>query len=620
MTLKKLIYILNFTLSLLTAVFAQEVELPEITLVIEKPVAEKKIVFTQEEIREKNVESLSTLLESAGIQILSYGPYGLESKPSIRGFTDETVRVIIDGICVNNEQYGTFDFTSIDISSIEKIEIVKGGFTEGVSDEGAVGGAIYITTKNHSSGRSFFSDSFVKTFFNSSMPLDTFGEKIDFSSQLGDSSFLKLAADLTFANNRYFYLDDFNQSWAERKNAQVLDGSGNLKFTRYFGGGNSFSAGELFYAGDKSTPGSTGGNSGKQQDYDNNLTLNLKLPSFLKDCNFEGNLCWLSNTRFYKSVAEDSRHFVNSIKFSAEGEYSGFDFYNQKIGLTLGYTNLNSTNDGKHTQFTGTIKETAKFNWGGTFSFSVPLAVKFCNENSAFIPKFGTKAAFEYFDVTADVYRMVQFPNMDDLYWEGDGYQGNPDLKVEEGWGGEIGLALKNLPVSGDVTFFTNYYKNKIQWASSGSGWKPQNVASAFYAGADLSLGTDLFNKKLSLKCNVEYLYNRLLDKSNEVTYGKKIMWTPDWTAGFSAMVNMEKFNLNLEGNFTGSRFTSNSNIYSMDPYFLVNASGQLKVWDSVTPYFRIDNLLNVMYEAVEDYPMPGISLTFGVKINVKKD
>ena len=95
----------------------------------------------------EHIESLSQVIERCGIQNLSYGAYGLESKPSIRGFTDETVRVVIDGICVNNAQYGTFDFSAIDISAIEKIEIIRGGFTEGVEDEGAVGGVIYITTK-----------------------------------------------------------------------------------------------------------------------------------------------------------------------------------------------------------------------------------------------------------------------------------------------------------------------------------------------------------------------------------------------------------------------------------------------------------------------------------------
>ena len=91
--------------------------LPEVTTYIPASV-EKKIVLTAEMLEAEHIESLSQAIERCGIQNLSYGAYGLESKPSIRGFTDETVRVVIDGICVNNAQYGTFDFSAISVRSM----------------------------------------------------------------------------------------------------------------------------------------------------------------------------------------------------------------------------------------------------------------------------------------------------------------------------------------------------------------------------------------------------------------------------------------------------------------------------------------------------------------------
>mgnify|MGYP006051435331 FL=1 len=139
------------------------IELPKITTYIEAaPVVEQKTVIAEQEIEKSNVENLTQLLQNNGIQILSYGAYGSEQKPSIRGFTDETVRIVIDGVCVNNAQYGTFDFSSINVADISKIEILRGGFSESVLDEGAVGGVIYITTKKQSLGHKFFADFFVK--------------------------------------------------------------------------------------------------------------------------------------------------------------------------------------------------------------------------------------------------------------------------------------------------------------------------------------------------------------------------------------------------------------------------------------------------------------------------
>lgn len=122
--------------------------LPEITTYIPSSL-ENKITIKSEQIQKQHYQNILQLLSENSVQILSYGDYGLEQKPSIRGFTDETVRVVIDGVCMNNPQTGTFDFSSININNIEEISIIKGGYNEGTEDEGAVGGVIYITTKKN---------------------------------------------------------------------------------------------------------------------------------------------------------------------------------------------------------------------------------------------------------------------------------------------------------------------------------------------------------------------------------------------------------------------------------------------------------------------------------------
>ena len=60
--------------------FAAEAEilLPEVTTYIPATV-EQKLVITAEDIEAAHYESLPELVERCGIQMLSYGPYGLES-------------------------------------------------------------------------------------------------------------------------------------------------------------------------------------------------------------------------------------------------------------------------------------------------------------------------------------------------------------------------------------------------------------------------------------------------------------------------------------------------------------------------------------------------------------
>lgn len=647
--MKKLLIISSFVL-FFNFLYTESLTLPSITSYIDATVVEQRQIITEEEIDCMNVADLPALLEAAGIQILSYGPYGLEQKPSIRGFTDETVRVIINGVCVNNAQYGTFDFSTLNIKDIEKIEIIRGGFTEGVSDEGAVGGAIYITTKKQVLGHHFDFDSGIKSFFNYYYPLDSFFQSAGYSGQISDAQFLKVNLKGTFANNKYLFTN-YKGIKSQRDNARVIDGNGNINYS-YFFDGNYINISDFFYAGNKQTPGTeTSFSYGVQKDYDNNLTIQLVNPEVGKGIKLENTLSWLSNTRFYNDKTSDSAHFVNTGKYAGSVYLHKLDWFKESAGITLDYTYLDSTDDGIHQQFSGALKSTSKFFWCGNgenwdngdrpplngeqknnrdnrdrpqFAFTLPLSLKFSNKNLAFTPKLGFSINTKHVDLLIDGYRMTQFPNMDDLYWESSGYKGNPDLIPESGWGGDFTVNVHNIWLPFSLCAYINFYENKIQWANLGGNWRPENVASAFYFGIDGRLEKNFWNDRISVTANGEYLHTSLLDKRNSMTYGKKIMWTPDFTGSASIRLNFpgkgktESYVLLAEANYMGKRYTTNANISYVKPYTLINLSAQMTVasknWH-FTPYIRLENLLNMDYEAVDAYPMPGISGTVGLKI-----
>ena len=70
-----------------------------------------------------------------------------------------------------------------------------------------------------------------------------------------------------------------------------------------------------------------------------------------------------------------------------------------------------------------------------------------------------------------------------------------------------------------------------------------------------------------------------------------------------------------LSASYTGRRYNSNLNIGYLKPYVLVNLSAEgAEIGGHFTPYLKIDNALNWQYQAVEGYPMPGISLTIGAR------
>lgn len=591
-------------------------ELPHIYTYIDSPVVEQRQSYTKEEIEKTNSENLTTFLQSKGIQTLSYGSYGMESKPSIRGFTDETIKVVIDGICVNNAQYGTFDFSTLNISNVEKIEIVKGGFSEDVSSEGTVGGTIYITTKKQTIKNQFFTDSIFKSFFYKDSPLDSFTQKFGANIQLSENSFLKFNLKGSFAQNQ-FPFKNYKNSVSIRKNSQIKDFNTDVIFSNFFGNGNNWNISNSTYYGNKQIPGpETSTTFGIQKDYNEKLSFNIIFPEITEKLNFQTNLSYLFTNRFYEDHTK-SNHILNNIIFSASSDFNKFSFYKQSAGINFNLIHLNSTDDGQHLVFSGNIKETSKFFINDFFSVSIPLSACFNQNNFEFVPKIGFSFKFKYFEILLNSYRIIQFPTMDDLYWKDSTFaSGNKDLKAESGLGSELTINAKNKIFPFSVCFFTNYYKDKIQWASDNHGkWTPKNIASAFYFGIDFNF-SKTFLQIFTISGNVEYLYNELLDKNNSLTYKKRIMLTPDFVGSLNFEINTDFFYFSFNSNFVGKKYTSNLNTNYTTPYFLLNTNFLLKCSKKINPYIKIENLLNTKYQSVPEYPMPGISLSLGIKSN----
>ncbi|MCH5291715.1 MAG: TonB-dependent receptor [Treponema sp.] len=591
----------------------QSIYLPHIYAYIDSPVVEQREVLTASEIEQLHAESLPELFTSMGIQTLSYGAYGSQSNPSIRGFTGPTVRVVVDGVAMNSAQNGNFDFSSINPASIEKIEVVRGGFVEDLAGEGAVGGVVYITTKSQSLGQHFSAGLGAKTYFNANVPLDTAQTEIFWNGQTGENTFLKAGLNGTFAQNRFLYTNYMGNS-REQIGAQVTDGNADIGVTHFFGNGNSFTISDLFYAGCKHI--SNG--KGIQQDYNNSATVGVSIPAadvaFLPgEVKLNGSLSWKSSNEWYGAGHERSIHHLNEVKTDFFARTAIFPWFVQSAGLHLEADVLDSSNTGKHMIFAGTFKETSKIFLGDFVSLSVPLALLFSNQNVSFVPKLGVKFDLPFADLLLDAYRMAAFPTMNQLYWQGTGASGNKNLSVESGWGAEFTLNSKKewFPIS--LCVFMNYYENSIHWGVQDGLWTPLNMRSAFYAGVDVMAKKTLW-RILTVRGSFEYLYNRLLDKSNSATYGKMIMYTPDIVASASAMLSLSWFSIMVEASYTGKRYEDNQNIYVLDPYLILNISAELKLCKYAKPYVRVDNLLDVDYEAVPNYPMPGISITIGLR------
>ncbi|WP_455204578.1 TonB-dependent receptor, partial [Kaarinaea lacus] len=87
-------------------------------------------VVSKEEIEQLNVRSVSQLLNSLpGFHVENSSSAGSVNAVYLRGAEPNYTAVLINGIKVNdptNSRGGAFDFSLLDINTVERVEVVKG--------------------------------------------------------------------------------------------------------------------------------------------------------------------------------------------------------------------------------------------------------------------------------------------------------------------------------------------------------------------------------------------------------------------------------------------------------------------------------------------------------------
>lgn len=106
-------------------------------------------IITREDIKRQNPRSVTQLLQGvSGLHVENAGARGSVGAVYLRGAESNYTLVLIDGISVNdptNSRGGAFDFSLLDVNSIEQIEIVKGPASS-VYGSAAMAGVINIVT------------------------------------------------------------------------------------------------------------------------------------------------------------------------------------------------------------------------------------------------------------------------------------------------------------------------------------------------------------------------------------------------------------------------------------------------------------------------------------------
>ena len=112
--------------------------------------------ITAEDIEHSPAQSLPDILaQQAGVQVthLLGGPTGTQDTVDLRGFgafAQSNVLILVNGRRYQDFDLQGFDFSSIPLNSIERIEITRGNSGTVLYGDGAIGGVINIVTKTTS--------------------------------------------------------------------------------------------------------------------------------------------------------------------------------------------------------------------------------------------------------------------------------------------------------------------------------------------------------------------------------------------------------------------------------------------------------------------------------------
>jgi vitamin B12 transporter len=611
-------------------------------------------VITGEELEQKGIKTVIDGLRLAqGVFATSSGGSGTEATVKMRGAFARHTLVLIDGVIVNSPTTGAYDFSSLTVDNIDRIEILRGaqGMLYG-SD--AVGGVINIYTKK-GTGKpnigAFFEYGSFATFREGG---HLSGAKGPFDFSLSVSRWDTSSFSAINYRRGAFENDGFHNTQVSAKIGTEVPKDGRLEFNmRWYdsrlsfdGFADSGAPADIF--GARSTNRNLILNGTWRQPMTSYWTSILTLSQSNQRLKSEsGNAGFNLNTRRFISASPTSC-FPNFdacfTPFSSDLEILNrrLEWQNDfRIGewvlLTAGYQLRRDEGDSP-----------------GFYGATEPARILSSNAGFAqaqvnlwdrlFLTAGGRHDSYNRFE-DATTYRVTggyhlketgtrfrgsygtgfKAPTLNDLFFQG---FGNPDLKPEKSLGLDAAVeqSLFNDRLHLSAGYFWNRFQNLIQFASGGPlcppgsfGFCPINIADAKTQGWEFSFRLTIF-KGLEVRGQYTYTLTRAFDSPTLGLGGDKRLprWPVDQgTVGFSYSP-IEALRLDIDYRFAGNRHDNlgNSPARALGTFNVVNLAASYSVTKNWQAYVRVDNLFNETYEEIFPFGTLIRSIYGGVRMN----
>ncbi|PIU67923.1 MAG: hypothetical protein COS84_02750 [Armatimonadetes bacterium CG07_land_8_20_14_0_80_40_9] len=566
-------------------------------------------VINREEIEDSGAYNVGEALKGvAGAKVNIYGAMGSATSLSLRGSSSTQVLVLVDGRVVNLPSLGMADLSMYPIDNVERIEVVRGP-ASALYGANALGGVVNIVTRD--------------------IPKKPVGE-VTISSGAFSTQLYQLSVGEKRGDFGYFLTSSKNKSDGDRENSQC-DGynfTGKLSYDLGEVSNLTFSTG--YSQQDKGVPGSTSW--------------------LLPNANQDNKKRWFDLT--YKSGLGEREGVTSKLFFNRDWqEYEDPDAWggpqddinkNYQWGgdlqqnLTLGETNLltwgisweRDTVDIKKVGGKRKITTEAIYLQDEVTPselLTLILGVRYDHHSvygSEVNPRLSALYRWkEKTSLRVSVGRAFRAPTVNDLYWYedwgwGTGCFGNSDLNPEKSWGYEAGIEHQFSPkLLGRVSLFRSKVDKLITWVETPpDSWHyvATNIDKARLQGVEAEARAQ-FTPQISGDLTYTYLDAR--DKG-DTYHNKYLIYRPKSKLSLGLVYQSSSgLKVNVGGEYTDSVFSDRANTTKMNSFFLLSARISKTIEKNKELFLEGKNLLDKEYQLYKNYPMPGASISGGVKV-----
>jgi outer membrane cobalamin receptor len=549
--------------------------------------------------------SLQEILQYAnGVDIRQRGPFGTQADISIDGGSFEQTVVLVNGAKVIDSQTAHNMLNlPIPVEAIERIEIIYG--------INSLTGAINIVTKRPNT-----SGFLINSYAGSNFEKDTAGTGKTFNGrgvQLGAAWSKQhhqhsifgahdksngTRFNTQFENNKLLYLGNYQLSDANEMTTSIgyiNNGFGANGFYAAPGDKNSDERVQTFLASVQS-----------KHQLSPSWTL---IPKFNYRHNFD-------RYRYYGKTnpnAGVSKHYTNSIAAEINTTYKT-DVGELALGTELRSEDINSSNIGKHrrenlgvyAQYRTYLLKDLNLNFGTYINYNSDYKWQIYPGLDA------SYALSEQFKIIGNVGTSQRIPSFTDLYLnQRPGNIGNPDLKPEQAFQGELGFKI----INGDLSFNANAFYRRISkfidWTRTADTipWQSNNLGNMVTKGINLRSSYKLFiaeNSRLNIHLSYSYLDPQfskreagLASKYQISSLKHQVTNTIDFQyASFSVMV-ATRFNQRELGA-----------AYWINDFRISQAINKLSI------FLDAQNIFESKYYEIGTIPLPSRWMSLGLKFN----